>query len=259
MQSGTAKPVTPAKTARKRNRKRKRRVASSSESSSSSEDSSSSSEGENPTTVKLKTQASNKPVLAENPTSSSESESDSDSSDSESDHQRDDVEMRDASGPAEKSGKKERVVYSRSPSLSPPPAPSFLPTEPDGSVDTESENQLKDRFRKFWMQSIADAFQDDLAQIHKVRMHEISKTWTDPSFYLGARHEQISAGNACRFFGFRRGCFYFKLFPGDSRRKRDGRRYEQFVALGFPDVISWYSSVPIEASVPSLTIEASSL
>jgi len=166
--SNAVKSVTPAKSARKRNRKRKRRVASSSESSSSSlEDSSSSSGDERPTTVKLKTQVPNKPILVENSASSSESDSDSDSSEEESDHQRDDVEMLDASAPTEKSGKKERVVYSRSPSPSPPPVPSFLPTEPDGSVDTGSEKQLKDRFRKFWMQSVADAFQDDLAQIHK--------------------------------------------------------------------------------------------
>lgn len=238
----------PVKAARKRNRKRKRRVASSSESSSSSsEDSSSSSGDANPTTVKLKTQTPNKPVLVENSASSSESESDSDSSEVESDRQRDDVEMLDPSVLADKSGKKERVVYSRSPSPSPPPAPSFLPTEPDGSVDTESEKQLKDRFRKFWMQSIADAFQDDLAQIHKVRMLEVSETRTYSSLYPGARHEQISAGNACRLFGFRRGRFYFKLFPRDLRRKRDGRCYEQSVALGLPDVISWYSSLPYPA------------
>ena len=162
--------------------------------------------------MKLKTQVPNKPTLVENSASSSESESESESSGEESDHQRDDVEMLDASAPTEESGKKERVVYSRSPSPSPPPVPSFLPTEPDGSVDMGSEKQLKDRFRKFWMQSVADAFQDDLAQIHKVGVHKISETWTHFSLYPGTRHEQISAGDARGFFGFRRGCFYFKLF-----------------------------------------------
>ena len=88
-----------------------------------------------------------------------------------SDHEADDVEMLDASVPNTKSGKQERVVYSRSPSPTLAPAPSFLPTKPDGSIDTENEQQLKDRFRKFWMQSVADAFQDDLVQIHKVRGH----------------------------------------------------------------------------------------
>jgi len=76
--------------------------------------------------------------------------------------------MLDAPVPTEKSGKRERAVYSRSPSPIPAPVPSFLPTNLDGSVDTESEQQLKDKFRKFWMQSVADAFQDDLVQIHKV-------------------------------------------------------------------------------------------
>ena len=165
------KAVTAAKNPRKRNRKRKRRVASSSESSSSpsSEDGSSGSEDEKPTTVKLKTQASAKPVVSKDSSSgSSESESESDSSDEESVRQGDDVEMLDASVPTEKNDKQERVVYSRSPSPTPAQIPSFLPTKPDGSVDTENEQQLKDRFRKFWMQSVADAFQDDLVQIHKV-------------------------------------------------------------------------------------------
>jgi len=113
-----------------------------------------------------------KPVVSEDSSSSSsessESRSESDSSsDEESVHQGDDVEMLDASDPTRKSDKKERAVYSRSPSPTPAPIPSFLPTKPDGSVDAEGEQQLKDRFRKFWMQSVADAFQDDLGQIHK--------------------------------------------------------------------------------------------
>jgi hypothetical protein len=133
--------------------------------------------------------------------------------------------MLDAPVPNKKSGKKERVVYSRSPSPIPPPVPSFLPTQPDGSVDTGGEQQLKDRFRKFWMQSVADAFQDDLAQIHKVGdIDDVSEMQTHSSSpYLGARYEQIPAGNARGLFGFRRGCFYIKLFCGESQRERDGR------------------------------------
>lgn len=30
---------------------------------------------------------------------------------------------------------------------------------------------LRDRFRKFWMTSVADAFKDDLEEIRKVRMN----------------------------------------------------------------------------------------
>ena len=162
--------VAATKIARKRNRKRKRRVASSSESSSSSssESGSAGSEDEKPATVKLKTKPPAELVVSEHSSSSSESDSNS-SSDQESNNQEADVEMADALiPPIEKSDKRERVVYSRSPSPVPVSHPSFLPTKPDGSVDTESEQQLKDRFRKFWMQSVADAFQDDLVQIHKV-------------------------------------------------------------------------------------------
>lgn len=123
--------------------------------------------------MKLKTRVTPKPVVSEDSLSSSESsESESDSSsssDEASTNQEGDVEMIDASvSPAGKSDKRERVVYSRSPSPVPASIPSFLPTKPDGSVDTENERQLKDRFRKFWMQSVADAFQEDLVQIHKV-------------------------------------------------------------------------------------------
>jgi hypothetical protein len=174
--ANTAKAVVAAKTARKRNRKRKRRVASSSESSSSSsEDSSSGSGDEEATTVKLKAQVLAKPVVSEDTSSSessgSESESDS-SSDNPSDEKsilhEDDVEMIDPSvPPTGRPGERGKVTYSRSPSPTPPPVPSFLPTKLDGSIDTESEQALKDRFKKFWMQSVAGAFQDDLMQIHK--------------------------------------------------------------------------------------------
>lgn len=173
--ANTAKAVVAAKTARKRNRKRKRRVASSSESSSSSEDGSSGSEGEESTTVKLKTQVLAKPIVSEDSSSSessgSESESDSssdNSSDEKSIRHEDDVEMIDPSvPPTGRPAEQGKVMYSRSPSPTPPPVPSFLPTKPDGSTDTESEQALKDRFRTFWMQSVAGAFQDDLMQIHK--------------------------------------------------------------------------------------------
>lgn len=193
------KAVTAAKTARKRNRKRKRRIASSSE---SSESSTSDSEDERPATVKLKTQVPAKPVVSEDSSSSSESsESESDSepsSDEESVNQERDIEMIDASvSPAGKSDKRERNVHSRSPSPVPALVPSFLPTKPDGSVDTESEQQLKTRFRKFWMQSVADAFQDDLVQIHKV-WHEVSRQEIPTYLFLphsGTRNEQISASN----------------------------------------------------------------
>ena len=124
--------------------------------------------------MKLKTEVPTKSVVSEDSASSSESsesESDSESSsDEEAVHREDDEEMINASAyPAEKSDRRERVVYSRSPSPASISVPSFLPTKLDGSVDTESEQQLKDKFRKFWMQSVVDAFQEDLVQIHKVQ------------------------------------------------------------------------------------------
>ena len=220
------KAVAAAKTVRKRNRKRKRRVASSSESSSSSEDSSSGSEDERPATVKLRTQIPARLAVSEDSSSSSESSS---SSDEESIRLEDDVEMLDASVPTEKTDKQQRVVYSRSPSPVPAPIPSFLPTKPDGSVDTEGEQQLGDRFRKFWMQSVADAFQDDLVQIHKVgqEIEKENQAHSSPLPRSGTRNEQISAGNAGRFFGFRCGSFYVELLDGNARCERDGRCYGQ--------------------------------
>ena len=167
--------------------------------------------------MKLKKQAPAKPVIPEVSSSSSESSESGSESDSSSDeepvHQGDDVEMLDAPGSTRKSDKQERAVYSRSPSPSPAPIPSFLPTKTDGSADTEGEQQLKDRFRKFWMQSVADAFQDDLVQIHKVQLGFCEwKTDSFPSNHLGTRDEQISVGDACGLLGLRRGCFYIRRY-----------------------------------------------
>jgi ribosome assembly protein 3 len=59
-----------------------------------------------------------------------------------------------------------------SPSPSPPPAelPSFLPQK--GANSTEhpqmKEQEMKMKFRQFWMSSVADGFRDDLEEIRKV-------------------------------------------------------------------------------------------
>jgi hypothetical protein len=57
----------------------------------------------------------------------------------------------------------------RSPSPSPPPVeiPSFLPAPGDTNAE-EKERELKERFRKFWMSSVADGFRDDLEELQKV-------------------------------------------------------------------------------------------
>lgn len=56
----------------------------------------------------------------------------------------------------------------RSPSPSLPSAeiPSFLP--PNTSADYEAREQaMKDKFRKFWMSSLAEGFKEDLEEIRK--------------------------------------------------------------------------------------------
>ncbi|KAH9077715.1 hypothetical protein EDB83DRAFT_2345454 [Lactarius deliciosus] len=155
----TTKPTAP----RKRNRKRKRRLASSSSSSSSS-DSASSDE----TPVKkapLKKQAT--PSSAEEPSSSSSSPSSSDSED-DALHESNALPLPAVSRvPFVKTQGSERVK-ARSPSPSPPPVdlPPFLPSEGSGGR-AEEEQALRDRFRQFWMASVADAFSDDLERIRK--------------------------------------------------------------------------------------------
>lgn len=44
--------------------------------------------------------------------------------------------------------------------------PSFLPGDAS-HVQPHNEQVLKERFRKFWMVSVADAFKDDLEEIRK--------------------------------------------------------------------------------------------
>ncbi|KAH8990733.1 hypothetical protein EDB92DRAFT_1862918, partial [Lactarius akahatsu] len=132
---------------RKRNRKRKRRLASSSSSSSSSDS------------------ASATPSSAEEPSSSSSSPS---SSDSEDDALHESNALPAVSRvPFVKTQGSERVK-ARSPSPSPPPVdlPPFLPSE-GSSSRAEEEQALRNRFRQFWMASVADAFSDDLERIRK--------------------------------------------------------------------------------------------
>lgn len=140
------------KPARKRNRKRKRRAASSSSSSSSD----SSSEEESPKVVTPQSQKKQAPESSE----SSESDSDSTSSN--------DSEIKFAEQALPK------VTPPRHHSPSPPPPiggkPSLIPfgsSEKDND-ELQKEIALKEKFRKFWMASVADGFKDDLEQIRKV-------------------------------------------------------------------------------------------
>ncbi|EPS95234.1 hypothetical protein FOMPIDRAFT_1025902 [Fomitopsis schrenkii] len=138
------KPTAP----RKRNRKRKRRAASS---SSSDDDSSSDSDVPQVQSVpKLPPVrvASKAPSSQEEETSSSEEES----SEAESVRR----------GVAHQGPQASTIPPRRSPSPDPRPCP--IPPFPGDSQDDEL---LKQRFRKFWMASVADAFSDDLGEIRK--------------------------------------------------------------------------------------------
>jgi ribosome assembly protein 3 len=170
-----AKPTAP----RRRNRKRKRRQASSSPSSDSSD--STSDESEVPKKTHIKEAPLIKPQATRSSPSPSLSSSSSSSSDSEgSDDDDDDDNGAPVSHPASSSAipqrtdsepAKTRDHRRRSPSPSPPPAdaPPFLP--PEGSSNrAQDEQALRNRFRQFWMASVADAFADDLEQIRQVRV-----------------------------------------------------------------------------------------
>ncbi|CAK5269872.1 unnamed protein product [Mycena citricolor] len=147
---------------RKRVRKRKRRALSiSPDSSAISSDSETEATPSKPTPAPAPL-----PPPAE-ATSSSEDSSDSDSSDSSSSSEGD------ASPSAKIISQSATTVNAHAPNLrrntpSPPPTsvplPSFLP--PADAPDYENaENRLKERFRKFWMSSVADGFKDDLEEI----------------------------------------------------------------------------------------------
>ena len=148
----------PPPTQRKRNRKRKRRAASTSSSSDSS--SSSSSEDEAPkTTTKIV------PIVPSLSQSQLESDSSSDSESSSSDDTTAEIPR----------GRQANNVTPKTPrqfSLSPAPSsatlPSFLPSENVEDDVGSKEKELQNRFRQFWMSSVADGFKEDLEEIRKV-------------------------------------------------------------------------------------------
>jgi len=173
---------------RKRNRKRKRRNVSLSSSSSSSESSDSSSDEKQQQVVKLPaaTKTSKASPLQESSSGSSSDDDDENSSASESE----DGETQPApkfqtstshhSVPSNAQEENPRLTSgasdSRTRQPSPPPirnvpAPQLIPSRDTAgnlsSADAEKEKVLKDKFRKFWMSSIADAFSDDLNEIRK--------------------------------------------------------------------------------------------
>lgn len=161
-QMHAAKPTAP----RKRNRKRKRRQASSSSSSDSLD--SSSGESEVPKKTHFKAAPPIKPSPSPSLSSSSSSSSDSEGGDDGDASAV--IPQRTDSGPVAKARDQPR-----SPSPSPPPtdAPPFLP--PEGSSSrAQDEQALRNRFRQFWMASVADGFADDLEKIRQVRVSSTS-------------------------------------------------------------------------------------
>ncbi|QRV87828.1 ribosome assembly protein [Ceratobasidium sp. AG-Ba] len=148
-----AKPATAP--ARKRNRKRKRRAASTSSSSSSS---SSSSDDESPQLI-TRPAPTYVQVAIQVDKSKSDSGSVLTSSSSSSSSNSDSEGSAKSSVPPTKHTKQPR---SRSPS---PPSTAIPPFTP--APGTERDQELRTRFRKFWMASIADGFRDDLEELHK--------------------------------------------------------------------------------------------
>ncbi|KAF8164739.1 hypothetical protein B0H34DRAFT_641986, partial [Crassisporium funariophilum] len=98
---------------------------------------------------------------------SASSSSESSSSDSSSSDEEDIASARPQGKQAQRTALKTVRALSRSPSPPPTAIPSFLPSEAAGNDSASQEQQLKDRFRQFWMSSMADGFKDDLEEIRK--------------------------------------------------------------------------------------------
>ncbi|KZO93791.1 hypothetical protein CALVIDRAFT_600506 [Calocera viscosa TUFC12733] len=145
---------------KRRTRRRKRREVSE---SSSSDDESGSEDG-----VQTPRQAAIPPAQPAPP--AVESSDDTDSSESESSDEDMDATAQQKpdvatlpTQPAPEASRPRKRPASRSPSPPSPALPTFLPK--DGGE--EKEQQLKARFHKYWMASLADGFAEDLDEIRK--------------------------------------------------------------------------------------------
>ena len=138
-----------------------------SDSSSSEEDSSSSSEEDSSSSSSdASTPKKTVTIPVRHPKPSENVDADKDDVSSSSDESQDysDEEHIDIPMPSSKPGHSELPLQRGSPSPQPNvDIPPFIP--PDAP---ESEQALKDKFRKFWMASIAEGFKDDLEEIRKV-------------------------------------------------------------------------------------------
>ncbi|KAI6122940.1 hypothetical protein EDD16DRAFT_1569993 [Pisolithus croceorrhizus] len=166
-------PTAARPTTKKRNRKRKRRIASSSSESSSSDDSSSVdsvSSAQRSKVTQKHPQSSAPPAGKDDPSSSSSSSSSSaPSSSSDDDSEVDDEKTEKAASlqpDITAPSTKEPTLPARdSPSPPPPSVVAIPPFINPGSP--EDELALKEKFRRFWMASLAEGFKDDLEVIRK--------------------------------------------------------------------------------------------
>ncbi|KAG8963476.1 hypothetical protein FRC03_002945 [Tulasnella sp. 419] len=153
-----------AKSNKRRTRKRRRRAVDTSSSSSSS---ATSSEDERPSTVAVPMK---KPATPEPASSSTSSASSSDSEDFNRIKQKKGSSTNITDVPLGRDTELPEDRPKRSPSPPVVKPLSFMASmEKSNSSDTmEKEKLLKERFRKFWMSSIADEFKNDLEEIRKV-------------------------------------------------------------------------------------------
>jgi ribosome assembly protein 3 len=143
---------------KRRIRKRKRRQAASSSSSSSSD-----SESDSQNAQKFTASPAALPTAPAEDRSEQSSLSDSSSTSSASDAES----VRDG-GDARMQSPHTRRPQNRSPSPPDPTIPPLVTLNPTTDEEKQRDAQLREKFRKFWMASVADAFSDDLEKIQKV-------------------------------------------------------------------------------------------
>jgi ribosome assembly protein 3 len=164
--------MPPRSPKRKRQRKRKRRNDVSSSSSETDSDSDNDSITQQRTGSRI-SGATQQPAEASDSNPATDSSGSSSSSEEETLTQpsavakhTNDVEMAEVDHPKSSSARRD----SHSPS--PPPTkrdlPSFLSEDADSQAEKAAQQQLKEKFRKFWMERMAAGFKGDLEQIRKV-------------------------------------------------------------------------------------------
>lgn len=165
--------ATKRPTQRKRSRKRKRRDVSSSSSSSDSSDSSSEADAPAPPTAKVVAVTASGSDSGSGTTTSDATSSSSDTDEEEEGSETvaaRQVRSRTGQNAAdEKSSNSRAEPKGKARVPSPPPLHNVpVPTITDEIASAVKEQELKARFRQFWMGSVAEAFADDLNEIRKV-------------------------------------------------------------------------------------------